>query len=298
MQVTSYQCHRQRLRRGPLAAGLLLWFASIAGVAQAVEFDEKLKAPMAKGAAELKSMGESYSASFARLSNVSPAAVVTNKALFLEHFDLEWQIKRALEDKRPMEDLSAIGLVKDESGSLRIDFNASPQWQPFPEILASMMPIISLDTAGPLLVNRGFRESDVAAIRSYIETHDVEAAASARTLPIAISFSKVVKKYDKIKRPVSNDLVFSYIYQRNKADAEARREWSEGLIHVLDDQRVRVLHSYFAEVKSTGVWSASDTEAGIAGLLALLRLPDFEQRAIAESRGAESRGAEVRGATP
>jgi hypothetical protein len=194
--------------------------------------------------------------------------MVRNKKLFLEHFDLEWQLKRALDDKRPMEDLSAVGLVQDANGAFRIDFNAYPQWQPFSETLASMMPVLSMDAAAPLFINRGFRESDVAAIRKYIETHDIQAAASARTLPIAISFSKVVKKYDKIKRPVNNDLVFSYIYQRNKADAEARREWSEGLIQLLDDQRVRVLHSYFAEMKSSGVWSASDTEAGVAGLLA------------------------------
>jgi hypothetical protein len=292
MHVPSYQVDRRRRpARGAVAAALLLWFASIAGVAQAVEFDEKLKAPMIRGGAELKSMAESYSAGFARLSTASPAEMVTNKALFLEHFDLEWQIKRALEDKRPMEDLSAVGLVKDESGAFRIDFNAFPQWQPFPETLASMMPVLSLDTAGLLLINRGFRESDVEAIRNYVETHDLNTATSARALPIAISFSKLVKKYDKLKLPINRELVFSYLYQRNKADAEVRREWSEGLIQVLDDQRVRVLHSYFAEMKSTGVWSASDTEAGVAGLLALMRLPDFEQRALAESRGAEARGA-------
>lgn len=285
MHVPSYQAGFRRPLRHGAVAGLLLWFASIAGVAQAVEFDEKLRAPLARSAPELKSMAESYSASFARLREISPVEMVTNNALFLQHFDLEWQINRALEDKRPLEDMSAVGLVKDGGDSLRIDYNAFPQWHPFPEFLASMMPDLSLDAAGPLLINRGFRESDVAAIRNYIETHDVKAATSARALPIAISFSKVVKKYDKIKRPVGKDLVFSYIYQRNKAYAQARREWSEGLIHLLDDQRVRVLHSYFAEMKGTGHWSASDAEAGVAGLLETLRLPDFEQRAIAEARG-------------
>src|SRR6187455_1869695 len=67
MQVTSYQCRTRQPRRGPLAAGLLLCFASIVGVAQATEFitgfDEKLKAPMAMGATELKSRAQSYSAS-------------------------------------------------------------------------------------------------------------------------------------------------------------------------------------------------------------------------------------------
>ena len=121
MQVTSYQCRTRQPRRGPLAAGLLLCFANIVGMAQAVEFDEKQKAPMAMGAAELKSRAQSYSASFARLRELSPAEMVTSKAVFLEHFDLVWQINRALEDKRPLEDLSALGLVKHEGG-LRIDY--------------------------------------------------------------------------------------------------------------------------------------------------------------------------------
>jgi hypothetical protein len=150
---------------------------------------------------------------------------------------------------------------------------------------------MNLDAAGPLLISRGFRESDIAAVRNYVETHDLKAATSARTLPIAISFSKVVKKYDKIRRPVGKDLVFAFLYQRDKVGAEARRAWSEGLIHVLDDQRVRVLHSYFAEMESTGSWAASDADAGIASLLATMRLPDFEQRAIAESKGSAAKGA-------
>src|SRR3954468_5858874 len=105
MQVTSYQCHIDRPRRGRFAAALLFWFASIAGVAQAEEFDEKQKAPMAMGATELKSRAQSYAASFARLRGLSPAEQVTNRALVLEHFDLVWQINRALDDQRPLEDL-------------------------------------------------------------------------------------------------------------------------------------------------------------------------------------------------
>ena len=288
MQVTSYQCRTRQPRRGPVAAGLLLCFASIVGVAQATEFitgfDEKLKAPMAMGATELKSRAQSYSASFARLRELSPTEMVTNKALFLEHFDLVWQINRALEDGRPMEDLSALGLVMHENG-YRIDYNAFPQWQPFPETLSSLVPTLNMAAAGPLLINRGFRESDVAALRSFIETHDLKTATSARTLPMAISFSKVVKKYDKIKRPVGKDLVFSFLYQRGKVEAEARRAWSEDLVHTLDDQRVRVLHSYFTEMQGIGYWSPSDTESGVANLLTVMRLPDYEQRATAEARG-------------
>jgi len=284
MHVTSYQRLMRPPQRGRVAAVLLLWLASIAGTAQAVEFDEKLKAPRAMGAPELKSTAQSYSASFARMREASPAELVTNKALFLEHFDLEWQINRALEDKRPLEDLSALGLVKHEGG-LRVDYGAFPQWQPFAELLASLVPTWSMDSVGPLLVNRGFRASDVAALKNYVDTHDLKAATSARTLPIAISFSKVVKKYDKLKHPVGKDLVFAFLYQRGKVEAEARRAWSEDLVHTLDDQRVRVLHSYFTEMQGIGYWSPSDTESGVANLLTVMRLPDYEQRATAEARG-------------
>jgi hypothetical protein len=211
--------------------------------------------------------------------------MVTNRALSQEHFDLVWQLTRALEDKRPLEDLSALGLVKDGNG-FRIDYNAFPQWQPFPEKVALLMPTMNMDVTGPQHVGRGFRDSDGVALRNYLEPYDHKAATRARTLPIAISFSKVVKKYDKIKRPVGKELVFSYIYQRNKAGAEVRRSWAEGLLQLLDAQRVRVLHSYFAEMESTGYWSPSDAEAGVASLLAVMRLPDYEQRATAEARGA------------
>ena len=285
MQVHIY-LRRKRPRRPSLTASLLLCLAGLAGFAHAVEFDEKLKAPLAKNGVELKAMAESYSASFARLRDASPVEMVTSKALTLEHVDLNWQIDRALEDRRPMEDLSAIGLVKDARGGFRVDLKAFPQWQPFPEALASIVPTMTMDTAGPLLVNRGFRESDVAAIKNYVDVHDLNAATQARTLPLAISFSRVVKKYDKIKRPVSKDQVFSYLYQRNRVAAEARRAWSEGLIRVLDDQRVRILHSYFSEMGGTSYWFADDADAGIAGVLAMMRLPDFEQRATAEAGGA------------
>jgi hypothetical protein len=79
--------------------------------------------------------------------------------------------------------------------------------------------------------------------------------------------------------------VFSFLYQRGKVEAEARRAWSEGLIRTLDDQRVRVLHSYFAEMPGIGYWAASDVDTGVANLLAVMRLPDYEQRATTEARG-------------
>jgi hypothetical protein len=162
-----------------------------------------------------------------------------------------------------------------------------PQWASFTDALVAMMPTMNFEVAGPLLINRGFRETDVAALRDYVATNDLKKVAAAKTLPIAISFSRLVKKYDATKRPVSKDLVFSFIYQREKNEAESKRAWAEGLLRVLDAQRVRVLHSYFDEMTRSVVWGPSNTEAGVADLLALMRLPDYEKRAIAAAKGVE-----------
>jgi hypothetical protein len=259
--------------------------AGLAGGAQAVDFDVTLKAPMAKGGSELKTSAENYSATYARLAKTSPTEMVTNQALFLEHFDMEWQLQRAIDDRLPMEDLSAIGLVKRENGGIEIDLKEFPQWASFTDKLMAMMPTMNFDLAGPLLINRGFRDSDIAAVRNYLATHDLRQATAAKTLPISISFSRLVKKYDQQKLPVSKGLVYSYLYQREKADALARREWADGLLKVLDAQRVRVLHSYLDEMPGVSVWGPSDTVAGVAGVLAALRLPDYEERLTAEAKG-------------
>jgi hypothetical protein len=264
------------------AVSLLL--ASFAGGAQAVEFDERVKAPMVKGGAEIKTQAEAYTASFARLSTASPMQMVSSRALAQDHFELKWQLQRAMEGQGAMEDLSALGLEKDSNG-YRIDLNAFPQWNPPFEFLAVLMPSIYMDDLGPLLIARGFRDNDVAALRSYMETHDLDAATSVHTVPLAISFSKIVKKYDKIKRPVGKDQVLAFIYQRTRIEVEARRAWSEGLLRTLDDQRARILLSYFAELKSVSHWSPDNVEAGVAGQLALMRLPDYEQRVRAEAAG-------------
>ena len=286
MHVASNQRGRpKRPRRGPVTGAFMVLLAGLAGFAQAVDFNEKLKAPMVMGAPQLKTMAEGYSANFARLAAASPTEMVNNKGLFLERFELKWLVTRAVDDRLPLEGLSAIGFVKRENGSVEIDLNAFPQWASFSDVLVAMMPTMDYDLTGALLINRGFRESDIAAVRNYLATHDLKLAIAAKTLPIAISFSRLIKKHDGLKLAVSRDLVYSFIYQREKAEAMTQREWAEGLLQVLDAQRVRVLHSYFDEMTRFSIWVPSDTEAGVAGVLALVRLPDYEQRAIAEAKG-------------
>jgi hypothetical protein len=210
---------------------------------------------------------------------------VTNQSLYMAYFDLKWQLERAIDEKRPLDDLSAVGIVRQEDGTFRVDLNANPQWDPFVAKLTSFLPNMNIDSAAPLLINRGFRESDVFALKKYVADHNLKTVVAEKTLPIAVGFSKVVKKLDKLKQPVSNVLVFSFLYQREKAAAAARQSWAEGLLGVLDAQRVRVLHSYFSEMKGSSFWAPSDVATGVAGVLAQMRLPDYEQRATDEARG-------------
>ena len=74
-----------------------LMLASFAGSAQAVEFDEKVKAPMVKGGAEINTQAETYTASFTKLSTASPMQLVSSKLLAQDYFELKWQLQRAMD---------------------------------------------------------------------------------------------------------------------------------------------------------------------------------------------------------
>jgi hypothetical protein len=264
---------------------LMLMLASFAGVAHAVEFDEKVKAPMVKEPATLRTQAQSYVAKFNAQRATSPQEVVRSRALAAERFDLSWQIQQAIDVGNPLGDLTAVGIEARKDGSYHIDYNENPQWQR-PE--APFMALLSnVDWQGltAQLVSRGFRESDVVKLNDYMSAHDLVKDSSRDSLPITLSFSKIVKKYDKIKRPVDDATVLSYIYQREKLNAEKGRVWAEGLLDSLDAQSTRILLAYIDEFQSTGVWAPSDRRAGIDELLRTMRLPNFDQLATAEVTG-------------
>ena len=267
-----------------LALLLMLLLASFAGSAQAVEFDEKIKAPMVKEPAALRNQAQSYVAKFAALQ-ADPAALISNRALAAERFDLSWQIQQAIDVHRPLGDLSAVGLEVRKEGGYRIDFNAWPQWDRPEGKFSFLLADPNWQGIGAELISRGFREADVATLKEYVSTHDLQKDSMRESLPLTLSFSKVVKKYDKIKRPVDDAAVLSYIYQREKLNAERGREWAEGLLNSLDAQRSRILLAFIDEMQSTGVWAPSNQRVGIDEQLRLMRLPDFEQLATAEAFG-------------
>ncbi|HEU4778646.1 MAG TPA: hypothetical protein VFS58_02060 [Steroidobacteraceae bacterium] len=263
----------------------LLVLASFAGSAQAVEFNERLKAPMMSEPGALRSQALSYVAKFSALQSAAPRELIRNRALASERFDLVWQIQQAIDSRRPLGDLSAVGLEAQPDGSYRVDYDASPQWDQLDQLLAGWLPQVNWQVFGEELVQRGFRPEDVAPLKEFVSTHDAQKISRRESLPISLGFSKIVKKYDKIKRPVDDAAVLSYIYQRDKFRAEKTRQWAESLLNSLEPQNARVLLAYFDEMSSTGVWAPSDQRAGIDGQLKLMRLADFEQLATAEAVG-------------
>ena len=269
--------HRSRLL-------LALMCIGAAASAQAVEFDEKLKVPSVAEPAALRSQAESFKNKVAALEEAGPQQLVMNRALFAERFDLTWQLQRAIDARRPLGDLSEVGFVSRGDGSYAIDYETHPEWHRLDEAMAGWLPLVDWNVLGAELKARGFRDQDVTTLREYVRTHDARRAAAAKSLPVAISFSKVVRKLDRVKRPVPDNLVASYLYQRSRADAEATREWAQGLLQALDAQRARILMSYFDEMKFTGVIAPDDQRAGIDELLRLMRLPDFEQLATAAAK--------------
>jgi hypothetical protein len=129
------------------------------------------------------------------------------------------------------------------------------------------------------------RADDLTTLESFWQSHDVKAAIASATLPINVAFSRIVRKFDKLKRPVPDALVLSYLYQREAAGAEAQRQTAETLLDALSPGGVRVIESYLGELQNTGVYGPTDQRAGIDGVLADMRLPDFESRAATEAAG-------------
>jgi len=278
MHVSSY----------PRALAMLLMLAGFAGGAQAVEFDEKAKAPLVREPAALRTQAQSYVAKFAALKDAGPQELISNRELAADRFDLVWQIQQAIDVKRPLGDLSAAGLEAQADGSYRVDYNANPQWNEPGQFPSVWLQNVDWSGLGQDLVERGFRPEDVTRLREYVATHDAGQVAQTRSLPLAISFSRVVKKFDRIKRPVDDALVLSYLYQLKKIQTEATREWADGLLNSLDAQRGRILLAYFSEMTATSIWAPSDQRAGIDELLRRMRLPNFEQLATAEVAGGQS----------
>jgi hypothetical protein len=269
----------------PFAAAVVVMFASVIGVAQAVEFDEKVKAPIARGSEQLRSTARAASQEFAAVAIESQESVIRDSRATRKRFDARWTVVRAVEAGTPLDDLGEYGLQRSEDGSVHIDLKKYPQWDSVESRLVGILAHVQMDPFGLDLVNRGMQETDVAKMAKYVAANDAAAQARTAALPVTLGFAKVVRKYDQIKRAIPTELVFDYFYQREATTTESDRRWLAGLLDALEPKGRRVLLSYFNEMGATAVWGPSDSDAGIQATLANFRQPDFEQRARAEVTG-------------
>jgi hypothetical protein len=283
MQVTSNCPGRRRLKRPPLAAVLMLALAGLGGAAQAVEFDEKLKVPMMKSAADTRTQAKSFAVKFREIRAATPAQVILNASLARQQFDLKWQIQRAIDERKPLDAFAELGLVSGGDGTYSIDMRKYPEWDDLPQNIVGVLA--SSPISEPALIERGFRPEDVATLKSYIATHNPVTASKTAALPIALGFARTVRKYDRLKRPVPDSLVFTYFYQSALAVSESNRLWVSNLLKQFDSQRARILLSTFLDFETTSAWGPDDTKAGIESALANARLPNYEELATAEARG-------------
>jgi hypothetical protein len=272
--------------RPPFAAMLMLTLATLTGMAQAVEFDEKVRAPMMKGAAEFKAQAQALAARYAAIREAAPEQLIRDPALAREKFDLRWQVQSAIDGRQPLDGFDALGLTPRGDGSYSVDMGEHPEWNDLHELMAGMLSRANLESTGPALVSRGFRPEDVETLRQYVAAGNPDTTAAAATLPITLGFGRTVRKYDKIKRAVPEAVVSSYLYQRTRVSSESNRLWVQGLFDRLDAQRRRVLLSTFFESTPVTVWAPENLAAGTAELLAAVRRPDFEERVKAEAMGA------------
>ncbi len=279
MQVTSNCQGRHRLKRPPLTAVLLFALAGFGGIAQAVEFDEKLKAPMMKSAADWKTQAQAFATKYREIRAATPRQLISNSVLARQQFDLTWQLEHAINERRPLVDIESMGFRAKGDGSYVLDFAEYPEWRSLADTVTANLTSNLLDSICEALLVRGFRREDVSILKTYVAAHDANAAVHAATLRPTLGFSRVVKKFDKAGRPVPDALVISHWYQNTRIVMETHRAWTDGLLDVLDAQRARVLLSYFTnEVQGSLLLIPESDSVAIGQTLAAVRLPDFDQR--------------------
>lgn len=283
MQVISSRMDwRRGCKRPPLVAVLML---ALAGTAGAVDFDATLKEPRMTSAAALKPEAKTFISQYREVHAATPAILITSASLARRQFDLSWQLKREIDEGRPLDEFADMGIESLGNGSYRINEKEHPEWNDLQTKFAGMLSLESLDVTGPLLMQGGFRPEDIATLKAFAESHDPAAASRLASLPVDLAFVRTVKKLDKTKRLVPDTLVTSYLYQRARAVSESDRRWSAELLKQFDAQRVRILLSTFLDFETITYWMPDKIGIAVQENLANARMPNSEELVIAQAKG-------------
>jgi hypothetical protein len=260
---------------------------SLAGGAQAVEFDEQLKAPMARNGADLKPRLDSHVQLMNRLNTKSPIDQVRDKASFRERVDVYWVLGRLVDERVPLPELTKLGFEARSDGSYHIDTHKHPEWRPLDQNLTMLGTVAAVDAVAYALTARGMRDDDLAAMRTYIAANNLEHQRAERKLSIVLSAARVAKKYQKIKQPFDDRAMLAYFYQKQLGAAEVEQKWSEGLMNSVSSQAQRILASFFAEDSGSWFIAPTATADALEYERQLLLKPDIEElarKAFAEGK--------------
>ena len=148
--------------------------------------------------------------------------------------------------------------------------SAHPEWDDLDQTIAALLSADEPGQCGAVARQpadfdpRTSRSSSVSMSASTIRS----AASAAATLPLALGFSRTVRKFDKLKRPVRTALVQSFcVSARAGGERGQSRCGSTGLLKALDAQRGRILLSSFLELEVDHVTGVPKTSvAGIAAV--------------------------------
>ncbi len=256
---------------------LFVLLATAAFAAQAVEFDEKLNAPMAASGAELKSRIEALAVKGGAADAQARVDEVRSASFARQRFEARWLLGRMIDARKPLPELEAVGFVAREDGGYVIDTEKYQEWRPLQNNLLVFADPECVDSVAGVLLARGFEPGDLDILRSYAKAHDLQRMRSEGQLALLLSAGKMAKKRQKLKLPVDDRFMWSYFYQKARDMAEVERRWAQGILDVLAPHSQRVLASYFSEGSGSYFIIPTDDSAAIAYERELRQNPDLEQ---------------------
>lgn len=188
--------------------------------------------------------------------------------------DLRWGIQDAVNRGQAVQGLEAFGVKQLEDGSVEIDIQNHPYWLPFHERAVMLETPSVLNGLAPMLLDRGFREEDLARMKAYLETHSFERDQHWATRPEVESFAKRLQSPKTKQLPLSEAKAFRY--RLKQVSEQSKRKWAEGLLNVLDPQRQRILVSLLEETAASFVIAPDpDPDAMLKEEMARMRSPTF-----------------------
>ena len=231
-----------------LIASVLLLALFAAGQTLAASFDETTKVPRVASSTELRAKLEAHFATFERKQqDPDPAAFIRDAGAHKQWSDLYFAVVLAMDEKKPLKELDAFGLVAKPDGRYVVDLAAFPQWEPLDSRLHKLTDEEVVESYVPALRARGFRDEDIDALRTYLASNDPRLTVQAEGRQLVETFARRLQGQRKAGRKLDLQEVLAYRYQKSVIRAEAQRSWAIGLMDALDKQRQRALASFLDE---------------------------------------------------